>query len=488
MEVCQMVRGAGGNWTRRLRSAADTGHSSWLQEVKSVEEECVLVRAHLATLPVPLVSEYIIFYAFQEFIKLIEHYYHHDPRPLISRIIDRQVHESVCINMLKAVILPCISKCDISVTYSSFVQELLIKFLYAIPNIKTLILPSLQRPRHVQLLVERIQILTHLENFSFHTCCTTETIIQLSKYCPHMKKISVQGSKRVDDGSVEHLLKMRNLLSLNIAETSISGNRYAALLPGLPEIRDVIWFRPIEPVLGNLTACLPSVVAFIGVISDAKLLVQKCPNITHLLLYSPSQDISDLGELKNVVSITIQNCSYTEIRFSDVIRRSGSTLENLVTVDVDNIHLDDVINYCTGLRSLCINYCHVTCTEMFHPELPHFQNLEKLKIIGNGGEITFCSVLHLYVNLTVLHFVGMKHITDAVISQIVKAGGFRNLTEFVIDHCGYVTVETAWLLMQNCPNLTKIGKFNSWHDINNQELVRFLNFVRRNNVCLTLHP
>jgi hypothetical protein len=125
----------------------------------------------------------------------------------------------------------------------------------------------------MQLLVERIQILTHLQEFCFHTGCTTEIIIQLSKYCPHMKKISVQDSRRVDDQCVEHLLKLRHLLSLNIAETSVSANSYATLLSGLPQVRDVVWFHPIDPVLGNLTLCLPSVEAFVGIISDAKLLV-----------------------------------------------------------------------------------------------------------------------------------------------------------------------------------------------------------------------
>ncbi|PNF23800.1 hypothetical protein B7P43_G16127 [Cryptotermes secundus] len=486
MEVCQMVRGAGVNWTRRLNEAAVTGHSSWLQEVKSVEEECVLVRAHLASLPVPLVSEVIIFYAFQEFIKLVEHYHHHDPRPLISRIIDRQVHESVCINMLKAVLLPCISKCDIRNMNSGFVQELVIKLLCAIPNIKSLNLPPLLRPRCVHLLVERFQILTHLEEFCFHTGCTTEIIIQLSKYCPHIKTISVQDSSHVDDGCVEHLLKLRDLLSLNFAKTSISTNSYAALLSGLPEMRDIIWFGPIEPVLGNLTSCLPSVVAFLGVISDAKLFVQKCPNIKQLYLYSPSQDISGLGELRNVASISILNSSYSKIRFNDVINRLGPRLEIFEACQVDNINLDDVINYCTDLRSLSINFSQVTCAEMFHPELPHFQNLEKLKIRGYWGAFSFCSVLHLYVNLTVVHFVGVEQITNTVIRQIVTAGGFRNLTEFFVDHCGYVTMETAWLLMQNCPNLTKIGNIGSWSHVTEDQVVTFLNTVRHNNVCLTL--
>ncbi|PNF23799.1 hypothetical protein B7P43_G16127 [Cryptotermes secundus] len=486
IEVCQMVREAGVNWTRRLRSAAVTSQSSWLQEIESVEEECVLVRTHLASLPVPLVSEVIIHNAVKKFIKLVEHYHYHDPRPLISRVFDRQVHEGVCGNMMKAVLLPCISTCDVGVTKSCFVQGLLMKLLYAIPNIKTLILPPLTRPRCLQLLVERFQILTHLENFYFPKGCTTEIIIQLSEYCPHMKKISVQSSTRVDDGSVEHLLKMRNLLSLNIAGTAISDNSYAALLSGLPEIRDVIWFGQIEPVLGNLTACLPSVVAFLGVISNAKLFVQKCPNITHMFLYYPSKDISHLGQFKNVVSISIRNCSYTEIRFSDVIKRLGRGVEYLGTHRVDNIILDDVINYCTGLRSLSINFSEVTSTEMFHPELPHFQNLEKLEIKVNWGAFSFCSVLHLYVNLKVVHFVGMEQITNTVIRQIVAAGGFRNLTDFVVQYCGYVTMETALFLMQKCPNLTKIGNIGSWSHVTEDQVVTFLNTVRHNNVCLTL--
>jgi hypothetical protein len=113
--------------------------------------------------------------------------------------------------MLKAVRLPCMSTCDMGITESEFVQELLIKLPYAIPNIKALILPPLKRLNYMQLFVERIQILTQLQEFRFHVGCTTEIIIELSKYCPHMKNLSVRFSICVDDVCVEHLLKLTHV-------------------------------------------------------------------------------------------------------------------------------------------------------------------------------------------------------------------------------------------------------------------------------------
>jgi hypothetical protein len=169
--------------------------------------------------------------------------------------------------MFKAVLLPCVSRCNIGITESGFVQELLIQLLYVIPNIKALIFPPEERLNYMQLFVERIPFLTQLQEFRFHVGCTTEIIIELSKYCPHLIKLSVQDSRRVDDECVENLLKLTHLRALNVADTSISINGYRALLSGLPQVEVVTWFGPIDPVLRDLTAYLPSVRKFVGKIS-----------------------------------------------------------------------------------------------------------------------------------------------------------------------------------------------------------------------------
>jgi hypothetical protein len=118
---------------------------------------------------------------------------------------------------------------------------------------------------------------------------------------------------------------------------------------------------------------------------------------------------------------------------------------------VDDINMDKLSNYCTGLRSLWVDSCHITCTEIFDPELPHFRNLEELRLRRNWGAFDFCSILHMYVNVNVLIVVGMEQITDTFIRETVTAGGFRNVNEFVAFRCGYLSMETAWLLMQNFP-------------------------------------
>jgi hypothetical protein len=485
-KICKILREVGVKWTRRLHAAAVIGRSRWLQEIKSVERECVQVRHRLASLPLPIVSHHIFGDAAGQFKNIIESYHINSGRPIICRIWDRQVHQDICANMLKAVLLPCNSICNVGKADSEFMQELIIQLLFVIPNIKVLTMPSVQRLNYMQLFVEMIQILTHLAQFSFHVGCTNEIIIELSKYCPQLENISVQHSKRVDDGCVEHLLQLRNLISLNVASTSISTNGYKAILSSFPQIQDVSWFAQVDPVLRNLTECLPSVRRFVGNVSDALLLVQKCPNITQLLLFSLTEDISDLGELRNVAVLSIMRCSCTVIRFSDVIRGLGPTLTILIMGQVGYLNINDLINYCTVLKELTISYCHIIYPEIIDRILPHFQNLTRLILRQNKGEFNFSSILPLYVNLEVLHVVGMARMSDTVIRQIVTAGGFRNVTEFVVDYCGYMSMDTAWLLMENCPNLTKLGKIDSWPGVTEVQEITFLCFVRTNNLPLSV--
>jgi hypothetical protein len=186
----------------------------------------------------------------------------------------------------------------------------------------------------------------------------------------------------VDDECVEHLLKLTHLRALNVAGTSISINSYGSLLSGLPQIQDIVWSDPIDPVLRDLTVCLPSVKSFVGNISDAELLVMMCPNVTHIFLHSTIEDISVLGELRSVValSIFISNCNV--IGFSALIRGLGPNLTILEMHQVENINIDYIINYCTVLNTLTISHCHVTQAEIFDIESPHFLNLTIKKKLG----------------------------------------------------------------------------------------------------------
>jgi hypothetical protein len=453
----------------------------WLEDIKSFDEECAFVHRTLAFLPVRHATD-IISGAVQEFAKYVSSYHNKNCRPPVMRIIDKQVHD-ICESMLKAILLPCIYRLDVGITKSYFVQGLLLKLLYVIPNVETLIMPAEEGRNYFHLLVEKIPILTLLQEFHFHLGCTIEIIIELSKYCLHMKTISVRHSIGVNDECVEHLLKFRRLRNLNAADTSLSNDSYTALLLGLPQIQNINWLYPIDPVLRNLRN-LPSVTEFVGTFSDAKLLVQKCRNVKKLSLHSFTEDISNIGELKYVTTLSFFGCICNLIGFSNFMKRLGKTLTTLEMNRADNLKMDDLINYCPVLNSLTISKCRIICTEIFHGELPHFKNLGELELCYNDVEFDLTCVLPHYVNLNVLRLVGMEEVTETFVTQIVIAGGFRNVTEFVIDGGGRLSMDTVWLVMQNCHNLTKLGNMNRWRGVPRDEVETLIYYIKISNLSL----
>jgi hypothetical protein len=207
-----------------------------------------------------------------------------------------------------------------------------------------------------------------------------------------------------------------------------------------------------------------------------------------LELISPTEDISGLADLRNVSSLSLSQCCYTLIAVGVFIRRLGPNLTILKMDEIMNINVNDLINYCTALNELCISYGHIKFGRTFDRISPHFQNLKELRLRHNWGPFDFSSILHLYINLNILRVVGMEQITDKVIRQIVTADGLKNVTEFVVVGCGHMSLDTAWLLMQNCPNLTKIGNVRSWPGVTDEEVVTLLNFLKNNNLSLVIRP
>jgi hypothetical protein len=484
-KVGEMVRKVGLNWTRRLYAAAVSARSTWLQEIQFVEAECVLLRQKISSLPLPINSELINRYIILNFTQIVASHHNNSGLPLSSIIMDREIHQKVCENILKSVLLPCVSTCNLSIVKSEFVEELLLKLIYLTPNTEVLIVLEVQSLDYMNLLVQNIQILNHLQEFKYRIGCTTEIIVELSKYCPHLKNINIECSILVNNNCVEYLLKLRHLQNLNVAGTSILSNGYRALLSGLPVIQDIIWFNTIDPVLMNLMGRLDSVTRFAANIISAELVAQKCPNITELILLHTTNDMSGLGELRHVSKFRMVGGICFYIQFSLVIGSLGANLTALEMNHVRDIYIDDIFNFCSVLSSIDFKNCYIEQREIPDRNLPHFQNLKKLKLKSNIQNFELSSLLPTYVNLNEFHVADMSVINETRIRRIVFAGGFKHLTTFVVDGCGDMSIDIARLLIHNCPNLTELGNIYTWPRVRIDEIETFSNFVRDNNLSLT---
>jgi hypothetical protein len=365
-------------------------------------------------------------------------------------------------------------------------RGLLIELLYVVPHIRVLILPPEIVP-YMKMLRERIHILTGLEEFVFHFGCSSAILIQLSKNCPLLKKISVESSKYVNNTCVNHLLNLRSLISLNIAYTLITTNGYAQLLSGLPKLQNICCYYPINPILRNVSVSLPSVNIFTGTVTTTRLLVQKCQNIRQLSIVGIVGDLSGLGELKNVVDLSIKHSTDTRFGFNPLITRLGPNLTRLKLFAINPINMEVITNYCKSLKKLVILYSYVECdVQGLNPKSPHFESVKYLKLIQNHGPFDFSTILPLYINLNILKAKDMEQITDDVISRIIRFGSFRHLTEFAVAHCGDLSMESVVLLLNSCPNLSMIGHLTSWSDISKEEMLAFKKFVQTHNMSLVV--
>lgn len=486
--ICNMIREVGVRWTGKLRSAVAMGRHRWLREIESVEEECVQLRWTLAALPVPSMLDVIVADSVSEFINII---YSFDIEVGSHRLIttNKNFHQDICANMFKAVLFPCLYKYKINNALTGFVQEVVITLLYVNPDVSALHMPSVYNRKHLQLLLQRIPILTALKEFCFHIGCTTQIVVELSKYCTHLNKLSLEDCRFVDDDCVSHILKMKHLVTLNVANTSISDEGYVTILSRLPNLQNVVWYNNLDVVLTYIRDHLLPVRKVVGRISKARLLVQKCPNVEHLILLSIREDISDIKELSRVTAVSVVQSSCITINLGAVNRNIGSTLKKLDLYQVVNINIDDLILYCTVIKTLTIAYSHIIGPDhnSFDSELPHFKSVEEIRLRQNWGTHDFCYLLHLYANLKVCYTAGVNPVDDKFIRQVLTHGGFRRVTEFVIEYCGELTLPTVWLLMRSCPNLTVLGNVSSWSRVSSNDLVVIREHLRVNNLALIIN-
>jgi hypothetical protein len=80
----------------------------------------------------------------------------------------------------------------------------------------------------------------------------------------------------------------------------------------------------------------------------------------------------------------------------------------------------------------------------------------------------------------------LEQVNDDVIRRIISVGGFKRLSVFLIEDGGYLSMESVLLLLNCCPNLTKIGHQKSWSGFPEIIAWAFKTFVQTHNIALAV--
>lgn len=461
---------------RKLPRAARIGLPVYLQQIQNMQREADSYYEILTTLPIQ-VSADISYAVFRNIINTIAKYdskYKSLKRQDFSAY-DEQ-YNTACINIVRSVLCPSISYYDTTQMLSSFAQKLVIETLDSLNNLSSLIFDTETEIDHSALLANNIHHLRKLETFKYKFHCSDTVVEELGLHCSELKVISLSNSRAVTNVSVSHLLRLKKLQYVNVSKTSISCELYQLLLINLPEIENINCRDQHENVLGSIeTESLHTVTNYRGPIINTDNLIQKCSNITSIILYEVNEDVSKLSALNSLKSLDITGGNYETSNLNMFLKDRGLKLCELHLHNVVKVNTSHIIKYCSALLSLSLEECIFEPSgkhAVFDRATPHYKSTQILNLTeAVGHEMHFEHLIH-YVNLVKLYSKGARIINDHSIHKAIKLGGLGNLEEFRVEETrfGTLTVKTAKRLIRHCKNLTILGYLECWTKVNERQI------------------
>jgi hypothetical protein len=238
------------DWIRMLLLAGNYGIWNYSQQVEEVTNKCKTLNEHLTSLPTSILDD-LIRPLIADFLNKISSY--HKTFLGLKRIRKHAEtkHEVVCTEMLNCLLGPFTKLYDTGIM-SSFEQRLVIQTFPSTPKLTVLVFGTAPEIDNSALLAINIRHLKHLVSFQYNYRCTDRVVQQLALHCSKMRKIDVSNSRAVTDGSVQHLLTLKDLSHLDLTGTSVTARGYRLLLSGLPNITNISYSSPICDSLNSM--------------------------------------------------------------------------------------------------------------------------------------------------------------------------------------------------------------------------------------------
>lgn len=124
--------------------------------------------------------------------------------------------------------------------------------------------------------------------------------------------------------------------------------------------------------------------------------------------------------------------------------------------------MSHIVTLCSCLLILKIDQCTTVPTEFYttvRRDLPHFKSVNILIIYWTSGSEVYNIPLEYYVNLEEFMCGGVEFLNEGFVDQAVNNGAFKSIKHFEVDgtEAGDLSMETVWLLLDNCEHLKTLG-------------------------------
>jgi hypothetical protein len=471
-----MLTGVLGTWTERLCLAADGGIQDYQQAVQYVQQQGTLMHGLLTLFPTEVLEDLsptVIRSLVDDIAACDEDNWGFKPTSWVGE----DMYNAVCTNMVKSVVVPSVTRCDMKGLTSGFAQKLIIKALNSAYNLTHLAFDTATDTDNSGLLAKIIDDLTNLQSFQYKYQCTDIVIQELGLRCKRLTQLDISYSQEVTDFSIYHLLKLKRLTDINLMETSISPEFYGRLISRLKNISILNSSPPICEILSTVsTEKLYTITCVTAPIHNTNILTQKCPRITTLTLNSVYEDLSSLTALNNLDELHLDEGDYVTSNMAAVLQGVGHRLNELDLRKIYNVNMADTVTLCSRLDVLvleCCTFVPLAKHTFLSSDLPHYKTVDLFLYIHQTPENEeYNRHLRYYVNLTAFMCAGVHIVTDDFVADAIHNGAFRYIVNFEVEDAedGDLSMTTVELLLEHCEHLETLGYLQSWRRLTPQNI------------------
>lgn len=351
-----------------------------------------------------------------------------------------------------------------------------------------------------EMLMDGLGNMTHLMHLCLNYDCTDNVLRTLAKNCPRLMSLDITNSKEITNDSVDILVDLKNLRAVQLYRTNVSMEGYINILLHLPQLCDIGRFDDLGKILeyiddyyptyGNFS--LENFVSFQATTKQIQILCEKCPNVKSISLFHNVLflDLMAVIGLNKLTKLKFLSCDFFADRIRDVLEVKGCNLTTLSLEHVEQIDMNALVyisQFCPDLKTLVLCNCsliHSTSVQRF--KLPPFMSLENFTLIGE------CPIQHLEFILCHAHKLKFVHfgtriiVTDDLFNKVFLRNELSHLEELIILHSDYLTVKSAYALVNNCCSLQKLYEIESWLGVSAFELDEFKRYVKEKNFDVDL--
>ncbi|XP_028163592.1 uncharacterized protein LOC135088329 [Ostrinia nubilalis] len=334
--------------------------------------------------------------------------------------------------------------------------------------------------------------------------CTDNILKCVVDNCKLMEKLDLSSSGSITNSSIDIIVKLKLLKSVQLYRTLVSLEGFANLLLNCHNLEDIGRCDNIGKVLEYIqsyidpskTFKLRMYVSRYASGSHLQLAVQMCPEIKSMTVYHNTlqSDLMVLIGLKDLRELKLLSCDFYADQIKQVLQVKGCNISNLHLEHVDQIDLNALMyisQMCPLLETLTLYNCTlIQHTSLYTKKLDilPFRNLKRITCVATCTEEHLLFILTNCLNIEFIHIGTAIQFTDDFVLKILNINPLLYLKELRIMQSDYLTMTSVDRIIHSCINLEILVELESWTLLTESDREYVRNYIKINNFNIDTAP